>query len=242
MADYVMVIPVVNTPELLRNCLSSFSIPKDNLLLIDNSISGFCKEHESIARVRYFPENLGVGRSWNLGLKEKHDYTIMCSCTMVFPDGLSKLVENLYLAASRMLHIGHAWHCTVLGKKMVEQVGLFDENFYPAYFEDNDWGRRLFLQRRGLEGFDEDTYDQSNLAWLPMKAKSQGDASSIKAGIRVSTKKLLNYYIEKWGGRPFGMYIDHARSKNGYSLPFNKYPLDYFPDSTVAELKEKYGL
>jgi GT2 family glycosyltransferase len=31
----------------------------------------------------------------------------------------------------------------VLGQKVVEQVGLYDERLYPLYFDDNDYERRI---------------------------------------------------------------------------------------------------
>jgi GT2 family glycosyltransferase len=31
----------------------------------------------------------------------------------------------------------------VLGQKVVEEVGLYDERFYPLYFDDNDYERRI---------------------------------------------------------------------------------------------------
>lgn len=35
---------------------------------------------------------------------------------------------------------GGQWSAFAITKKMVEKVGLFDENFYPLYFEDFDYG------------------------------------------------------------------------------------------------------
>ena len=35
--------------------------------------------------------------------------------------------------------------CFMIGREALEKVGPFDENFYPAYFEDNDYHYRIRL-------------------------------------------------------------------------------------------------
>lgn len=40
---------------------------------------------------------------------------------------------------------GGEWSAIVFTRRMVEKVGLFDENFYPAYYEDDDYGIRIYL-------------------------------------------------------------------------------------------------
>jgi GT2 family glycosyltransferase len=40
-------------------------------------------------------------------------------------------------------HVSPDWSCIVLGQKVVEQVGLYDERLYPLYFDDNDYERRI---------------------------------------------------------------------------------------------------
>jgi hypothetical protein len=52
------------------------------------------------------------------------------------PDGLS------------FPHISPEWSCIVLGQKVVEEVGLYDERLYPLYFDDNDYQRRI--EKAGL--------------------------------------------------------------------------------------------
>ena len=36
-----------------------------------------------------------------------------------------------------------AWHCIGFTRKTFDKVGMFDEQFYPGYYEDNDYGYRL---------------------------------------------------------------------------------------------------
>jgi GT2 family glycosyltransferase len=37
----------------------------------------------------------------------------------------------------------------VLGERVVDKVGLYDERFYPLYFDDNDYERRI--DKKGIE-------------------------------------------------------------------------------------------
>jgi hypothetical protein len=48
--------------------------------------------------------------------------------------------------------ISPAWCAFTIGAKVVERVGLFDEFFHPAYFEDNDYARRC--EHHGVEVID----------------------------------------------------------------------------------------
>jgi GT2 family glycosyltransferase len=35
------------------------------------------------------------------------------------------------------------WGCFTIGENIIREVGLFDEYFYPIYFEDNDYYERV---------------------------------------------------------------------------------------------------
>jgi GT2 family glycosyltransferase len=43
------------------------------------------------------------------------------------------------------LDITPQWSGVVFGEGMVDKVGLYDENFYPLYYDDNDLERRVDL-------------------------------------------------------------------------------------------------
>jgi GT2 family glycosyltransferase len=40
---------------------------------------------------------------------------------------------------------GGEWSAVIFTRRMVTEVGFFDENFYPAYYEDDDYGIRVHL-------------------------------------------------------------------------------------------------
>jgi len=191
--DYLIVLPVIKYPFLVARCISK--LPKDKLLIIDNSQESFCKQFYKYD-VEYHPENLGVGASWNVGLKRGHDYTIFLSASM---DVKGSLNDWLSKASEYGLYSNHFWHLVAIGKKTVEKIGYIDENFYPAYYEDNDYKRRMELAS----------------IYLPkceIEASSAGNAMSKKAGVPLNIPACQEYYIKKWGALP---------PNETYLTPFN---------------------
>lgn len=88
-------------------------------------------------------------------------------------------------------------NCIAFARQTIEQVGYFDENFWPAYFEDNDYGYRIRIVA-------ERTFDR-RLLWpkVPTDAQLVAVAHGIEqAGVRVEFTRLESYLVSKWGGKP----------------------------------------
>ncbi len=79
----------------------------------------------------------------------------------------------------------------MLTKKCYNEVGQFDENFYPAYFEDNDYHYRLYL--KGIKAIN-----------YPMAVYYHFGSRSKKFINNFNTlfEKNREYYKKKWGGIP----------------------------------------
>jgi GT2 family glycosyltransferase len=181
-------------------------------------------------RVEYHPENLGVVRAWNIALREGHDQTIVCSTSVRFPEGFAaalRVIERHAVPDGFYSQLG--WHLASVGRACVEKVGLWDENFYPCYFEDCDYGRRSTLA--GIYGV-----PGATLWHHQTPAISSGFAKAAKTRIFVENRPALAmYYQRKWGG-PYRGEV--------YTRPFND-PINQlgdWPAATVDELKERYGL
>lgn len=152
-----LIVPVLNRYDLLQRMLSSLDYPIRHLLIIDNGSSQVETSLELdvpdvVEHTTYLPmpSNLGVSGSWNLGIKSfPHDnHWFFASNDMWFsPGGLQKLSESRSqgLVLSNMFPY---WQTFTLGYEAVAVCGLFDEAFFPAYFEDNDMLRRI--ERAGL--------------------------------------------------------------------------------------------
>lgn len=236
---YQIVVPIYKElPHIFANIQSIDDW--DNLLIVDNSSNGWCRIFETMgAKVVYHPENIGVARSWNLGIKEYKDYTFFVSSSVKFNKGFSEVVQKLEaLIAEKTPGVEHGlftqlgWHCNGISLATAALCGVFDENFYPAYEEDVDYCRRLYLA--GLHPNEKGITLGGVIPAVAIDAQPIEIAATIKrAGLHVNFNALRNYYIQKWGG-------DHGQET--YDKPFGTGTLGYFPETPIKDLKEKYGL
>lgn len=153
-----LIVPVLNRYDLLQRMLSSLDYPIRHLLIIDNGSSYVESAIELdipdvVEHTTYLPmpANLGVSASWNLGIKSfPHDnHWFFASNDMWFaPGGLQRLSESRSQGLVLSDMFPH-WYTFCLGYEAVATCGLFDEGFFPAYFEDNDMALRL--KKAGIE-------------------------------------------------------------------------------------------
>jgi hypothetical protein len=221
--DYLICIPVYKVSERTHKCMES--IKDKNVLLIDNSGTKECEVFEQYGfQIEYQTENIGIPRSWNIGLKKGHDWTFIVSSSMLFNKPFSHIIDMLGDYKGLMFRTTHAWHCNGINKKLVDQVGYFDENFYPGYFEDCDWDHRCGILRINEYGN------------IPIDAICQIDGGASKDGLKLNIDGVHDYFKEKWGG---------TKTREGwgeYQHPFNdpSKPLDYWETNSIETLKKRY--
>ena len=146
------VVPVLNRFDLLFQMLESIDYPIDNLLIIDNSNS-----LENINNVNFnsaldktkiqilnMPANMGVSGSWNLGIKcfPHSPYWLFMSNDNHWEAGGLAEMQSLS-SPDKLVMSNVAWNSFSLGSEVVKKIGLFDENYHPAYYEDTDYMERL---------------------------------------------------------------------------------------------------
>jgi GT2 family glycosyltransferase len=146
-----LIVPVLNRYDLLQRMLSSLDYPIAHLLIIDNGASAVehsfeldvpeCVEHTTYLPM---PANLGVAASWNLGIKSfpyAERWFFGSNDVEFHPGALERLCEarSDEITLSRVFPY---WQAFCVGYEAVKRVGLFDEGFFPAYFEDTDYLRR----------------------------------------------------------------------------------------------------
>ena len=85
--------------------------------------------------------------------------------------------------------------CFALKKSTIEAIGYFDPNFYPAYFEDNDYHHRLKISN--LKAF---RTNQALFYHYGSRTMKQDD--DIKQLVNNGYAINREYYIDKWGGLP----------------------------------------
>lgn len=137
----VLVVPILNRYDLLEEMLNSINYPIDNILIIDNG--GQFKTDKNI-KVLNMPANLGLSAAWNLGIKcyPNAKYWLFASADTKW--GKSSLQEIDSLSGSdKLILTNDAYGCFSVGENIIDKIGLFDEYFYPIYFEDNDFHERV---------------------------------------------------------------------------------------------------
>lgn len=191
MVTYQVVLPSIYQPftdACIKTMHPEFNA---NTLVIDNTLI-----------------NLGVPGSWNKGIEmmkeRKCDWIIFLSASMRFNKGGMDLVEQLETTDLVVAEAeGHQFHLMSIRREVIEKVGLFDENFFPAYYEDTDYGQRI-----------RNSFDHT-LKWAKIKVDCYcvGNAHGINiAGVKMNPQKNIDYYVRKWGGMP---------GEQTYSHPFN---------------------
>lgn len=96
--------------------------------------------------------------------------------------------------------------CFMLKTETIQKIGYFDEKFYPAYFEDNDYHYRIRLA--GLKAV------KTNRAlYFHYGSRTIKEDEKIKLQSNLGYTINRDYYRQKWGGLP---------GEEIYKTPFNK--------------------
>lgn len=204
--DVVVVLPSIYQPY-TDACLATLHpTVRDRVLVVDNTVT-----------------NLGVPASWNLGVDrleaEGASWLWLLSAAVRFGpagglDFLAALDEHPEAVAVEA-HPHFGWHCIAIASWALEAVGRFDTNFWPAYWEDNDWAHRARCV------FDLNPDPPGYWTKVPVDATDEGWAHGINlAGVKADPDRLRAYYVAKWGG----MSPDEK-----YRHPFGdpRRPIDY---------------
>jgi GT2 family glycosyltransferase len=151
------VIPVLGFATLKRfdladRLLASIDYPVDHLVVVNNSGAKTWQpsKPELVKNLWHIevPFGLGLVGAWNLVVKSTPyaPYWVLVNDDAWFEPGqLANIPDQVDTQALNFLDIVPQWSGVVFGEGMVDKVGLYDENFYPLYFDDNDLERRVDL-------------------------------------------------------------------------------------------------
>lgn len=136
--------------DLAERLLASIDYPVEHLVIVDNSgmqtwnpVKPEWVEKMWLIRV---PFGLGLVGAWNLIVKSTPyaPYWVLVNDDAWFEVGSLKAIsEDVDTEALNFLDIVPQWSAVVFGEGMIDKVGLYDERFYPLYFDDNDLERRV---------------------------------------------------------------------------------------------------
>ena len=200
-----MVVPVMVNFKGFTELMRSVDIPVKPIVL-DNWVN-----------------NVGVSKSWNWGLTHAQDCEalfIVNDDVTFAPGAMSKMLDAIQdfdlvsaiggdhdqTGVHEIIDNGSPDYAAFVIKpeEFLDKFGLFDENFTPAYFEDNDMRYRIKVSggRQGIV--------------LDARMYHYGSYTQNHDGQRVVSHQMFeanrDYYVRKWGGTP---------GEETYINPFN---------------------
>ena len=136
--------------DLADRLVKSIDYPVEHLVVVDNSGTGtyLPPENEFVQNVWVLPIPFGVGLvgAWNLIIKTTPyaPYWVCVNDDAWFEPGALQIIgEQADPATISFPSIIPHWSCAIFGEQLINKVGLYDERFYPLYFDDNDMERRI---------------------------------------------------------------------------------------------------
>jgi GT2 family glycosyltransferase len=206
--------------DLLKRLIKSIDYPVQHLVLLFQgkqlafSIEDLANSNIMKLTLIRSSFNIGVSRGWNFIIKHYlTSYCLICGDDTFFESGclqtISRFMQaedklrNVYLGMNlkeRDRTVASGFSSFILTKASVEKIGLFDENIYPAYFEDDDYWVRIVLSGEKSEcipGAFIYSGDEQHASSLTL------NSVCLEERIKMHTCYANNekYYLQKWNER-----------------------------------------
>jgi hypothetical protein len=187
-------VPVLNRYDLLEKMIESIDYPIDEILILNNGKEKYIPKNKNFNfTILDLPSNLGCSGSWNLTVKlyPHLKYWCFASADILFTTGsLSKLQQE---SNSDFLCLSNRFTSAFsIGENLIKEVGLFDENYYPIYFEYMDYIKRI--EKHNL---------QNNIKFNSFEIQEINDAQTIKSNNtffeknKITEKNNKEYLLSK---------------------------------------------
>lgn len=205
-----LAIPTISKFDLLEVCIRSAmggTVKPKRIFVIDNS-SGKLQEQEWLDDFHNLiictpPHNLGVAGSWNFFINHNEDDVVICNDDVKFQsDTFEVFVEGVKQNPTGGIfycddkYQGSEYSCFLVRRWVFDEIGPFDEQFYPAYFEDNDFNYRAKLAEVPIIRLSDLRFGHVGSATL--KGYSPADLEKHHQEFRKNRER----YVRKWGGEP----------------------------------------
>jgi glycosyltransferase involved in cell wall biosynthesis len=206
-ATVLLGVPTLNRYELLAHLLDSAergSMRPSGYVIVDNGGTLPTPTLPNVEVIR--PErNVGVAASWNRILERANgESVIIANDDVTLGHDTFRLLVQALDSGAIFVECGLGWALFGQSAECTRRVGPYDEKFYPAYYEDNDYAFRM--RHAGIERTS-----------LRSDAQHVRSATLAKAGsvAELDPSHSRAYYLSKWGGLP---------GQERYSQPFGNTP------------------
>lgn len=203
-------IPTINRYDLLQEALNKYSsdFPNTYIFILDNGRQGISRLENNIQVMGGHGMNMGVAASWNILLQ--HIFVTGHTHALILNDDiyLGKKEQDIQkaiqddISCDLFVSFSYGMCSFIMPKQTVEDVGMFDVNIFPAYYEDNDMMYRIKLSAGRIAKV------------VELDPFIFRRSKSIEKEPKLNQQYLKNrdYYVEKWGGSP---------DEEKYTIPFN---------------------
>jgi GT2 family glycosyltransferase len=209
-----LAIPTITRFDHLERCVQSAMagiLRPDNIYIMDNSEGGQLRQETSWTEdydnlTIYIPgQNLGVAAAWNFFLTERPVAARPC---IISNDDVvlgRADIADFALALEQDPdagifypdeHKGNEYSLFLLQDSAYRALGAFDEQFWPAYYEDSDYERRRTLA--GVRAHRIPGLTFTHYGSATMKAMHDGELCVHHRQFDANTRR----YVKKWGGLP----------------------------------------
>jgi GT2 family glycosyltransferase len=218
----VLGVPILNRGDLLLDLVNSIDYPVEKLAIVQNSqepdvvdavekIKGGINPHVKSVYVSVPFRNIGCGPSWNHVIKSFPEASlwVISNNDMLFHPGDLERIYTTHIENPNAFLMAVGFGLFGITPYVVHVCGLFDENIYPAYYEDNDYQFRL--EKSGVQKID-----------VPSTVVRQEGSCTIRSNAFYmsangqSYQMNERYFHEKWGVNQI-----LADGSVGYKHPYN---------------------
>lgn len=195
-------IPVLNNYSGLIKCIESIeqgSILPDKYVIFDNGkrLNNQIKNDRATSITP--SSQVSVAKTWNWFIANTSDIRIIINDDIIFyKDTLEKFVNGMDCTTiSHPENLGmFRYSFFSLPDEVVSKVGVFDEEFFPAYYEDTSYNYRLELA--GLHTFE---IKDCNVIHRTNQTISYFNHNQLTAH-HANFQRNENTYVRMWGGLP----------------------------------------
>jgi GT2 family glycosyltransferase len=219
-------IPVLNRGDLLTDLIESIDVPAEVFIVVNRIGPLDPSVEQSIAvlgknapprlqtLVHWTEGNLGVAGSWNKIIDHFEGDCFIANNDICFSKGILECAfRQIRNRGDIVLQHLRAASCFYVTGLFTNQLGWFDENFYPAYHEDQEMclrSRILNVRRCQFSRIAKDSVFHGGSQTLKNASDSQ------RQYINAANRLHGRYLKERWGAFP----------KSGLALPEKRSPFD----------------
>lgn len=210
---------IVNGVNWLERLIDSVDYPVENFIIFNNNgrdqitdelNSLIKKPHNFIKNIKvcHLPSNIGVAAVWNLIIKSylNASYWIICNHDVAFEAGF--LEEMVQASQKEDIGIVHgkggdfnvgSFDLFLIKDWVVQKLGLFDENLYPAYGEDVDYIMRIHNNHvERILNLEKSYYHGDSENYYEGGSQTRKQEPELEEKLDHATGVNFGYLTEKW--------------------------------------------